>query len=150
LARCGSAFNDVQGAGKKVVSLADPLGLGGCAAVERAATNAGHDEQVPFTPGRTGTTQACVRLELAVQRHRRGLRVRDAQGNFVRDFAAAWGKVMNLDRFDLARSGSDHVESRPTGRLPRISTLFRRSPRHPARADEVARPFARARRARGS
>ena len=26
----------------------------------------------------------------------------DAKGKFVNDFAAAWGKVMNLDRFDLA------------------------------------------------
>jgi catalase-peroxidase len=26
----------------------------------------------------------------------------DAQEKFARDFAAAWGKVMNLDRFDLA------------------------------------------------
>ncbi|MGZ4415038.1 MAG: catalase/peroxidase HPI, partial [Gaiellaceae bacterium] len=28
----------------------------------------------------------------------------DAQEKFVRDFVAAWNKVMNLDRFDLARS----------------------------------------------
>jgi catalase-peroxidase len=27
----------------------------------------------------------------------------DAQASFVRDFVAAWAKVMNLDRFDLAR-----------------------------------------------
>jgi catalase-peroxidase len=27
----------------------------------------------------------------------------DAQASFVRDFVAAWTKVMNLDRFDLAR-----------------------------------------------
>jgi catalase-peroxidase len=29
----------------------------------------------------------------------------DGQQKFVRDFAAAWGKVMNLDRFDLAGHG---------------------------------------------
>ena len=34
---------------------------------------------------------------------RRGLRERDAQEKFVRDFVAAWTKVMNLDRYDLAR-----------------------------------------------
>lgn len=31
--------------------------LGGCAAIERAAKNAGRDVQVPFTPGRADTTQ---------------------------------------------------------------------------------------------
>ncbi|SHN46762.1 catalase/peroxidase HPI [Cryptosporangium aurantiacum] len=39
------------------VSLADLIVLGGCAAVERAARDAGHDVPVPFTPGRTDTTQ---------------------------------------------------------------------------------------------
>ncbi|MEN3264309.1 peroxidase family protein, partial [Pseudonocardia sp.] len=38
-------------------SLADLIVLGGCAAVEQAAKNAGHDVQVPFTPGRTDTSQ---------------------------------------------------------------------------------------------
>ena len=47
------AFNDSQNGGKKRVSLADLIVLGGCAAVEQAAKNAGHDVQVPFTPGRT-------------------------------------------------------------------------------------------------
>ncbi|MDH5588872.1 MAG: catalase/peroxidase HPI [Gemmatimonadota bacterium] len=45
------AFNDAQSGGKKV-SLADLIVLGGCAAVEQAAKNAGHDVTVPFTPGR--------------------------------------------------------------------------------------------------
>ena len=39
------------------MSLADLIVLGGCAAVERAAANAGHDVDVPFTPGRTDATQ---------------------------------------------------------------------------------------------
>jgi catalase-peroxidase len=39
------------------VSLADLIVLGGCAAVERAAANAGHDVEVPFTPGRTDASQ---------------------------------------------------------------------------------------------
>ena len=43
--------------GRKTVSLADLIVLGGCAAVEQAAKNAGHDVQVPFTPGRTDATQ---------------------------------------------------------------------------------------------
>ena len=47
-----TAFNSSQSNGK-MVSLADVIVLGGCAAVEAAAKNAGHDVQVPFSPGRT-------------------------------------------------------------------------------------------------
>jgi catalase-peroxidase len=46
-----SAFNNSQSGGKKV-SLADLIVLGGCAGIEKAAKNAGHDVAVPFTPGR--------------------------------------------------------------------------------------------------
>jgi len=49
-------FNDGQSGGKKV-SLADLIVLGGCAGVEQAAKNAGHDVTVPFTPGRTDASQ---------------------------------------------------------------------------------------------
>ena len=45
-------FNDSQ-TGDKAVSLADLIVLGGCAAIERAAKGAGHDIEVPFSPGRT-------------------------------------------------------------------------------------------------
>ena len=44
-------FNRAQSGGKKV-SLADVVVPGGSAAIEQAAKNAGHDLQVPFTPGR--------------------------------------------------------------------------------------------------
>ncbi len=47
-----SDFNSAQ-SGNKQVSLADLIVLGGCAAVEQAANNAGHNVTVPFTPGRT-------------------------------------------------------------------------------------------------
>jgi catalase-peroxidase len=50
------AFNSAQSGGKKV-SLADLIVLGGCAAVERAAKQAGHKVTVPFAPGRTDTSQ---------------------------------------------------------------------------------------------
>ncbi|MDH5423187.1 MAG: catalase/peroxidase HPI, partial [Acidimicrobiia bacterium] len=43
--------------GGKNVSLADLIILGGCAAVEQAARNGGHEVQVPFVPGRTDATQ---------------------------------------------------------------------------------------------
>ena len=49
-------FNSAQSGGKKV-SFADVIVLGGCAAVEQAAKNAGHDVQVPFSPGRTDALQ---------------------------------------------------------------------------------------------
>ena len=49
-------FNSSQSEGK-VVSLADVIVLGGCAAVEEAAKNAGHDVRVPFSPGRTDASQ---------------------------------------------------------------------------------------------
>jgi catalase-peroxidase len=50
------SFNTAQTGGKQV-SLADLIVLGGCAAVEQAAKNAGHDLTVPFTPGRTDASQ---------------------------------------------------------------------------------------------
>jgi catalase-peroxidase len=43
--------------GKKKVSLADLIVLGGCAAVEEAAKKAGHNVKVPFSPGRTDASQ---------------------------------------------------------------------------------------------
>ena len=49
-------FNTAQ-SGVKQVSLADVIVLGGCAAVEQAAKNAGHDVTVPFSPGRTDAAQ---------------------------------------------------------------------------------------------
>ena len=49
-------FNSTQSGGKKV-SLADLIVLGGCAGVEQAARNGGHDVTVPFTPGRTDASQ---------------------------------------------------------------------------------------------
>ena len=55
-------FNGSQ-IGGKMVSLADLIVLGGCAAVESAAKKAGHDVQVPFTPGRTDATQEQTDIE---------------------------------------------------------------------------------------
>jgi catalase-peroxidase len=50
-------------AGKKKVSLADLIVLGGSAAVEAAAKKGGHDVKVPFTPGRTDASQAQTDVE---------------------------------------------------------------------------------------
>jgi catalase-peroxidase len=55
-------FNAAQSGGKKV-SLADLIVLGGCAAVEQAAKKAGHEVEVPFTPGRTDASQEQTDVE---------------------------------------------------------------------------------------
>ena len=56
------AFNGAQANGK-MISLADVIVLGGCAAVEQAAKAAGHDVTVPFTPGRTDASQEQTDVE---------------------------------------------------------------------------------------
>jgi catalase-peroxidase len=56
------AFNASQKDGRRI-SIADLIVLGGCAAVEQAAKNAGHSIEVPFTPGRTDATQAQTDVE---------------------------------------------------------------------------------------
>jgi catalase-peroxidase len=55
-------FNSSQ-SGKKKVSLADLIVLGGCAAIEEAAKTAGHDVKVPFSPGRTDASQQWTDVE---------------------------------------------------------------------------------------
>jgi catalase-peroxidase len=55
-------FNHSQSGGK-LVSLADLIVLGGCAAVEEAAKKAGHDTTVPFAPGRTDALQEQTDVE---------------------------------------------------------------------------------------
>jgi catalase-peroxidase len=57
LEKIQKAFNDSQSGGKQV-SLADLIVLGGCAAIEKAAQNAGSNVRVPFSPGRTDASQA--------------------------------------------------------------------------------------------
>ena len=55
-------FNAAQSGGKRV-SLADVIVLGGCAAVEQAAKDAGQDVEVPFWPGRTDAVQEQTDVE---------------------------------------------------------------------------------------
>jgi catalase-peroxidase len=57
-----TAFNRSQSDGKKV-SVADLIVLGGCAGVEQAAKNAGHNVTVPFTPGRNDALQEQTDVE---------------------------------------------------------------------------------------
>ncbi len=62
LAGIQRAFNDAHAKGKGV-SLADIIVLGGCAAIEQAAKDAGHDVTVPFAPGRTDASQEQTDVE---------------------------------------------------------------------------------------
>jgi len=55
LEKIRKAFNDSQ-TGNKAISIADMIVLGGCAGIEKAAHNAGHQITVPFAPGRTDAT----------------------------------------------------------------------------------------------
>ena len=57
------AFNDAQAGANTQVSLADLIVLGGCAAVEKAAKDAGHEVKVPFRPGRTDASQEQTDVE---------------------------------------------------------------------------------------
>jgi catalase-peroxidase len=58
-----STLEGVRSAFVKPVSLADLVVLGGCAAIEQAASDAGLDVQVPFTPGRTDASQEQTDVE---------------------------------------------------------------------------------------
>ena len=62
LERIQTDFNSSQSGGKRV-SLADLIVLGGCAAVEAAARNAGCEVEVPFSPGRTDALQEDTDVE---------------------------------------------------------------------------------------
>jgi catalase-peroxidase len=62
LGKVQQEFNGSQ-SGRKKVSLADLIVLGGCAAVEQAAKNAGYNITVPFAPGRTDASQERTDVE---------------------------------------------------------------------------------------
>ncbi len=62
LEKIQAEFNSSQAGGAKV-SLADLIVLAGCAGVEQAAKNAGHDVKVPFAPGRTDASQEWTDVE---------------------------------------------------------------------------------------
>ncbi|WP_432000850.1 catalase/peroxidase HPI [Streptomyces sioyaensis] len=89
-------FNGTQTGGKKV-SLADLIVLGGCAAVEQAAKNAGHDIIVPFAPGRTDASQEQTDVEsFAVLQPRA-----DGFRNYLRAGEKLSPETLLLDRASL-------------------------------------------------
>ena len=55
--------SEFNGSGGKKISLADLIVLAGCAGIEKASKDAGHDVTVPFTPGRTDATDEQTDVE---------------------------------------------------------------------------------------
>jgi catalase-peroxidase len=91
-----SAFDGAQSGGKKV-SLADLIVLGGCAAVEQAAKNAGHDVQVPFAPGRTDASQEQTDVEAFAYLEP----VADGFRNYLKDRYSVTAEALLVDRAQL-------------------------------------------------
>ena len=97
-------FNAAQRDGKRV-SLADLIVLGGCAAVEVAAKNAGFAVKVPFTPGRTDASQAQTDVEaFAVLEP-----VADAFRNHVRPGLEASAAALMVDKAQLMTLGAPEM-----------------------------------------
>jgi catalase-peroxidase len=89
-------FNAAQTGGKKV-SLADLIVLGGCAGVEQAAKNAGHDVTVPFAPGRTDASQEETDVESFTVLEPKA----DGFRNYLRPEAKLSPETLLLDRANL-------------------------------------------------
>ncbi len=91
-----SDFNSTQSGGKRV-SLADLIVLGGCAGIEEAAKNAGHDVTIPFTPGRTDASQEQTDVDsfAALEPAADGFR------NYLKDGLAVEGERLLVDRAQL-------------------------------------------------
>lgn len=90
------AFNSAQSGGKRI-SLADVIVLGGCAAIEAAASNAGHTICVPFTPGRTDAAQEQTSVEsFAVLEP-----VADGFRNYLKQKYSVSAEELLLDRAQL-------------------------------------------------
>ncbi len=89
-------FNGAASGGKKV-SLADLIVLGGCAGVEQAAKNAGHNVTVPFTPGRTDASQEQTDVEsFAVLEP-----IADGFRNYLKGKYAVPAEVLLVDKAQL-------------------------------------------------
>ncbi|MDT0351957.1 catalase/peroxidase HPI [Pseudonocardia charpentierae] len=90
--------DDFESGGKKV-SLADLIVLGGCAAVEKAARDAGVEIRVPFAPGRTDATQE----QTDVESFRVLERVADGFRNYLREGVKLSPETLLVDRAYMLR-----------------------------------------------
>lgn len=89
-------FNDAQ-SGNKKVSLADIIVLGGCAAIEKAAKDAGYDVTVPFTPGRVDASEEQTDVEGLAELEPRA----DGFRNYKNNKYETPTEVMLVDRAQL-------------------------------------------------
>jgi catalase-peroxidase len=89
-------FNNAQSGGK-MVSLADLIVLGGCAGIEQAAKNAGHEVTVPFTPGRMDASQDQTDIEAFSVLEPAA----DAFRNYLRTKYAVSAEELMIDRAQL-------------------------------------------------
>ncbi len=91
-----ATFDGAQSGGKRV-SLADLIVLAGCAAVEQAARNAGHEVEVPFTPGRGDASQEQTDVDSFVELEPTA----DGFRNYLRDGHRLPAEYLLLDRANL-------------------------------------------------
>ena len=97
LAKALSAIENVKANSSKKVSMADLIVLGGCAAVEQAAKNAGYDVTVPFTGGRVDATEAHTDADSF-----RALEpVADGFRNYVNPRHTSTGEELLIDKANL-------------------------------------------------
>jgi catalase-peroxidase len=89
-------FNSAQDGGK-MVSFADLIILGGCAGIEKAAKNAGHNVKVPFTPGRGDASQDQTDTESFAALEP----IADGFRNYMRSQNTASAEEMLIDRSNL-------------------------------------------------
>ncbi|MEU8135580.1 catalase/peroxidase HPI [Streptodolium elevatio] len=121
LDRIRQEFNDGRSDGKKV-SLADLIVLGGCAAVEQAAKDAGHDVTVPFAPGRTDASQEQTDVESFSVLEPRA----DGFRNYLRPGEKLSPETLLLDRANLLTLTVSEMTAL-VGGMRALGTGFRQS-----------------------
>ena len=89
-------FNDAQGGGK-MISMADLIVLAGCAGIEQAAKNAGHEVKVPFRAGRADASQAQTDVVSFAALEP----VADGFRNYFRDHHRATAEELLIDKAQL-------------------------------------------------
>ena len=110
--RASSRSSTARSTGGKKISLADLIVLAGCAGVEQAAKDAGHDVEVPFTPGRTDASQEQTDVESFAPLEPTA----DGFRNYLRQGAPAAGRVpagRQGQPADAERPGDDRPRRRP-------------------------------------
>ncbi|WP_338674762.1 catalase/peroxidase HPI [Streptomyces sp. SCSIO 30461] len=115
-------FNQSQSGGTRV-SLADLIVLGGCAAVEQAAKNAGVDIAVPFAPGRTDASQEQTDVESFAVLEPRA----DGFRNYIRADEKLSPETLLLDRANLLHLTAPEMTVL-VGGMRALNAGFRQSP----------------------